>query len=99
MNKDQVIFIINEYVYDEILPEYTFIHIQSKYFEKQSHIIWATNELIEYIRKRDGEIDNILKDFIDKMQIYSTFNNRTTRMFDIAYELAVNINDVLKAMD
>ncbi len=99
MDKEDIIFIIKEYVYDEILPEYTFINIQSKYFETQSYIIWATNELINYIRKSEGEIDSILEYFRNKMETYSIFDSRTTKMFDIAYELTVGIEDVLRAME
>ncbi len=100
MRRNDIVLLIQERVYDEIIPKYTFHNYKSNYFRIQSYISWATDELITFIDNWDlDDASEAIDQFIYNMRLYSTLDTTNTRMFDIALELATDIKDVIRAMD
>ena len=76
-------------------------------FEKESYSQWAIEEVKQHIKKSlyprtSGTIDEfiyILRGFVRKMSKYSHIGNPRARViFSIAVGVAVNIEDLLRAM-
>lgn len=92
---EQIIELVSEYVFDNMLPEYTFYNVKKGRFEEQSYLLWAVEELEMYISKRKTESPiHVLEDFANKMKRFSRLNSKKEYAFEIAHGLASNILDV-----
>lgn len=98
VSQEQMILLIREYVFDNMLPEYTFYNVKNKYFQEQSYLLWAAEELVNYISERKAEPPTkVLEDFVKQMDRFSTINPKTKYAFKIVYELSYNILDVCRS--
>lgn len=93
---EQLIFLIREYVFDNILPDYTFFNARNGYFQEQSYLLWAAEELINRITEQRTEPPvQILKGFASQMKEFSKLKQNYA--FESAYKLANNILDVCRS--
>ena len=97
MDNDYILSVIQEYA-DEHLKEPGF-GMSRDWFKRVSYSRWAADEIIKNIRE-SRHIPPILvvKDFIRKMDNFSSRNRKTRIIFSVAHDMAEDILDVLIAM-
>lgn len=68
-------------------------------FNQRSYSIWAAEEVLRAIQKnKDIQPIEVVENFIAKMDQYSLQKPSTSYIFSIAYDIAVDIGDILMAM-
>lgn len=98
VSQEQMILLIREYVFDNMIPKYTYYNVKKKYFQEQSYLLWAADELIKRISEQKTESPiKSLEDFAIQMSRFSTMNPKTKYAFEIAYNLSSNILDVCRS--
>lgn len=98
VSQEQMISVIHEYVFDNMLPQYTFYNVKKGYFQEQSYLLWAAEELANRISERKTESPiTVLEDFVEQMSRFSRITSKTKYAFDVAYDLSSNILDVCRS--
>ena len=98
VSQEQMISLIRDYVFDNMLPQYTFHNVKNRYFQEESYLLWAADELINRISERRTESPvKTVEDFVRQMKRFSRLNSKSKYAFNVAYELSVNILDVCRA--
>ena len=95
--------ILSDYILD---CENFYLSTRTKKFEKLSYKKWAVDTLLNEIYilayPRDKcpeiEIENIVRDFSDKMIAYSYKNKKASIIFKTAQDVATDILDILRSM-
>lgn len=65
-------------------------------FQQKVYSIWATQELLNDINNQPTcSVLSIIEKFINRMDEYSLKNKKTSLMFSIAYDTAMDIYDKL----
>ncbi len=66
------------------------------WFKQRSYCRWAAEELIDYIRNNPSTpVIILVEKFINRMDLYSTKNQKNSWIFAIARDEAQNIYDIL----
>src|SRR5574344_1190226 len=55
VSQEQMISLIRDYMFDNMLPQYTFHNVKNRYFQEESYLLWAADELINRISERRTE--------------------------------------------
>lgn len=97
VSQEQMILIIQDYVYDNILPNYSYFTRKSGYFQRESYALWASEELISYILQQKTEPPiEALTAFVWKMETFAERNTKGKQAFEIARDLSSNILDICR---
>ena len=98
ITQDQALSLIQDYVFDDMIPTYTFRNAKSNTFKKESYLLWAADELRGAILLRRTESPiRVMREFKRKMDKYARMSRKSRYPFDVAYDLVDNILDVCKA--
>lgn len=98
MNNDYILSAIREYA-DEYLKEPAW-RLPKDWFKHISYSRWAVEEILKSIE--NSKITSpitVVENFIRKMDDFSCSNQETSIIFSVAHDLAVDILDVLIALD
>lgn len=92
--REWVLLSIEMYSYDLKEPTYC---CNKELFKQRSFSIWAVNELHRFVEERDymDPVDAVVL-FSKMMDDYSTYNKEGLR-FSVAYDVAMNVMDILIA--
>ena len=62
-------------------------------FEQKVYTKWAIKEIIREVYNSDKPILEVVEDFVNYMNEYSMKNQKTSRIFSIAYDAAMDLYD------
>jgi hypothetical protein len=89
-------WIVKDYIADLKDPA---LCMRKDIFNQRSYSIWAAEEVLRAIQKnKDIQPIEVIENFIAKMDQYSLHKSNTSYIFSIAYDIAVDIADILLAM-
>lgn len=70
------------------------------WFDKNSYSRWAVSEILELLRTRgETKPTKIVKDFANKMDRYSCYNDDSKYIFTFARDAAEDILDVVRSLE
>lgn len=98
-NEEIIIDIITEYFFDLYLPDHCWeTGVISNFFETRSYTSFICKELIHRVMAYNGDntID-VLVDFICEMDKFRKINNKTKLVFELAYDIGVDIFEMCRA--
>lgn len=97
VSHEDLIGLIRDYVYDNILPNYSYLTRKGGYFQRESYALWASEELISYISQQKTEPPiEALKAFAWKMETFAERSTKGKQAFEIARDLSFNILDICR---
>lgn len=91
--------IIKDYITDLPEPNYR-CRFKRAYFSQRSYSIWAAEEVLRTIRKRN-DVSPIytVEEFVNRMEYFACKRPSTSYIFSVAYDIGVDILDILMAAD
>lgn len=88
--------IVQKYIRD--LPEPS-IYLARSHFYQRSCTKWAAEEILRTIRKRDISPIRAVEEFVEKMEQYACHRSESSYIFSIAYDIGIDILDILLAAE
>lgn len=93
MDKNYILSVIQKYAEERNC-------CQQHFSPSNSYRKWAVNEILRSIRESECVLPPIMivEDFIHKMDDFSCKNNKSSFIFSIAYDVAIDVFDILTAI-
>ena len=108
MSNDEAISVVQDYIHSleseilrsKIVRKRGCIKEKRSYFDQRSNAVWAAYETLNYVKNHPKKPPMIaVEDFMKKMDQYACFNSKTSMIFSVGYDIAVDILNALMAME
>lgn len=91
----RAISILQEYIADMPEPRKCKKHV----FLQETYSRWAAEEILQCIQENESRPPvAVVEEFKDRMNHYSLINPNSSYIFSVAYDIAMDILDIFRAM-